>query len=227
MPRDHKNLELMQGYYRFLYLGKFLDELIKHNDLSKYTTDVVVPTWQDTTFTLKGQTIGSLLRDIYNNSDKKNLFGYMVEINALRGIFSSMKELLLRDEEFDYFVHDILKDQAFPFETIVSFLRNVLTHTYSSTIILDEHNISKHKAYLLEKGTPMIVLKFNYAKYIWGWTGNKDYGLYIKINFKSLKQGQSLFDVVSLHNMYLLCELCYNLSLLYQGSTSMNGSNKK
>lgn len=44
MPRDHKNLELMQGYYRFLYLGKFLDELIKHNDLSKYTTDVVVPT---------------------------------------------------------------------------------------------------------------------------------------------------------------------------------------
>jgi hypothetical protein len=38
----------------------------------------------------------------------------------------------------------------------------------------------------------------------------------IYVDFKKLKDGQSLFDVISLHQLYMLSELCYNISEVFR-----------
>jgi len=61
--------------------------VIKDNDLSKYAVDLPLDTGNGTSFTLKGSTVAKSLADIYKHADKKNFFGYLAEISALKGIF--------------------------------------------------------------------------------------------------------------------------------------------
>ncbi|NOZ44964.1 MAG: hypothetical protein GXP45_07660 [bacterium] len=84
MATINKHIALLQGYYKYLYLGDFLNQLIKHNDLSKYARDLSISTGVDTHFTLKGSTIQKQLEDIYKHADKKNFFGYITEISAFK-----------------------------------------------------------------------------------------------------------------------------------------------
>jgi hypothetical protein len=53
-----------------------------------------------------------------------------------------------------------------------------------------------------------------YSKYIAQRKGSKDYWIQLSIDFKRLKPGLQLEKLISWHNLYLLSELCYNLSLL-------------
>lgn len=68
------NLQVLQGYYKFLYIGKFLEKVIQHNDLSTYAQDIQIETGESSHFMLKGKTIQTLLYDIYTHKGKKNLF---------------------------------------------------------------------------------------------------------------------------------------------------------
>jgi hypothetical protein len=42
-------------------------------------------------------------------------------------------------------------------------------------------------------------------------TGSKDYWIHLELNFTKFQEGQSLFDIISLHQLYMLAELCSNL----------------
>lgn len=213
-----KSIQLLQGYYHFLSLGKFLENTIHHQDLSRYAKNISVKTGKDTSFTLKWDTIKTLLKQIHNNPDKKNLFWYMVEINAWRGIFWTMRELLLDRDDFQRFVQDTLEDQYFAFEQVIIFVRNILTHSIDSDITLEKESIIGQKMYLTDRKISGVHLDFIYAEYISARSGSKQYGVSIELDFNKLQEGKPLLDFISTHQLYMMVELCHNLCTLYKQS---------
>ncbi len=213
-----KSIQLLQWYYHFLSLGKFLENVIHHHDLSVYAQNMQVKTGKDTSFSLKWDSIKTLLQQIHSNPNKKNLFGYMVEINAWRGIFGTMRELLLDRDDFQRFVQHTLQDQYFAFEQVIIFVRNILTHSIDSNITLEKESIIGQKMYLAERKIHRVHLDFVYAEYITARSGSKQYGVHIELDFKILKEGKSLLDFIDTHQLYVMVELCHNLCTLYKQS---------
>ena len=61
----------------------------------------------------------------------------MVEINARRGVFSVMRELLQDKDNFQKFVQQTLQDQYFAFEQSIIFIRNILSHSIDSNVTIE------------------------------------------------------------------------------------------
>lgn len=214
--KSKQQIVLLQGYYKYLYLWNFLNHVIKQNDLSKYALDLSLDTGDDTSFTLNGATIKKQLADIYKHADKKNFFWYITEISAFKGIFGVMRELLENNEEFYEFIKKKLGKQFFPFDQITRFCRNVLVHAMDANISLVRENFYAQKSYLKEQEKHKIVFTFKYANYLKVRKWSKDYGVYIKVDFNKLRAGKAFFSVVSLHELYMLAELCYNLGEIFK-----------
>lgn len=211
------NIQLLQWFYRFLYLWKFLENVIKYNDMSKYALDFAIPTSDKKNFLLKWAVIKKLLSEIYSNPSKKNIFGYMVEINSFRGIFSVTREMIETQKSFEIFLKKKLKDKYFAFEQVIRFMRNVLNHIETADINLKVDDFVKQKDYILKwKKLSKIIFDLKYGDYFVEWKWSKDYGLNIEIDFGKLKEGQKIFDIVSLHQMYLLAEFCFNISEVFR-----------
>ena len=56
-------LKLLQGYYHFLSLGKFMEQVIITNDLSELAMNLPISTGQKTSFMLKEWLIKNLKRN--------------------------------------------------------------------------------------------------------------------------------------------------------------------
>ena len=125
-----------------------------------------------------------------------------------------MREMIEHHASSRKILQEILKDQYIPFEQIIRFLRNVLTHTSTSHITIQEEDFKKQKEFLLSKKIKNLNLNFVYSSYITQWKGNKEYSCQIELEISAIQPNVSLFDLISLHQMYLLTELCYNVSLL-------------
>ncbi|PID34531.1 MAG: hypothetical protein CR971_02770 [candidate division SR1 bacterium] len=211
-----ENILLLQGYYKQLQLGKFMEEIIKHNDLSFLVQDFQVKTGEHSHFTISSSAIKKTLQDIYNNKDKTNLFGYLTEINTFRGILGSMRELINQGGNFHDFLKTTLGKQYFAFEQVIFFTRNILSHNSTSGIKIDANAIKAQKQFLSKNKIKTIHFIFVYSKYIKQRKGSNNYGVEIKLHFPTIKAGKSLFEVVSVHQLYKLCELCYNLSEIFR-----------
>lgn len=221
-----QNIELLQWFYRFLYLWKFLEKQIKIKDMSVDAQDCRIHTWDKKNFVLKWTVVKKILSDIYSHPEKKNIFGYMVEINSFRGIFSVMREIIDTQKSFQIFLNKKLKDKSFAFEQVIRFLRNVLNHIETADVTLKIEDFVKQKDFLLkEKKISKIKFDIKYADYFVEWKWGKDYGLDIEIDFGKLKEWQKVFDIVSLHQVYLLAEFCFNLSEVFR--SVMNVGEKK
>ena len=216
-------LKLLQGYYHFLSLWKFMEQVIITNDLSELAMSIAIPTWEKSSFTLKEWLIKNLLSSIHAHPKQRNIYGYLTEVSSFKGIFSIMRELIENDESFRNFLKEILKDQYFPFEQTIRFVRNVLNHWTTSNLLIKQEDYEVQKDFILSpkvqrvnnlKGSALIKLNFVYSKYIAQRKGSKDYWIQLSIDFKRLKPGLQLEKLISWHNLYLLSELCYNLSLL-------------
>ena len=216
-------LKLLQWYYHFLSLWKFMEQVIITNDLSELAMSIAIPTGEKSSFTLKEWLIKNLLSSIHAHPKQRNVYGYLTEISSFKGIFSIMRELIENDEKFRNFLKDILKEQYFPFEQTIRFVRNVLNHGTTSNLLIKLEDYEVQKDFILSpkvqrvnnlKGSALIKLNFVYSKYIQQRKGSPDYGIQFSIDFKQLKPGLQLEKLISWHNLYLLAELCYNLSLL-------------
>ena len=216
-------LKLLQGYYHFLSLWKFMEQVIITNDLSELAMSIAIPTWEKSSFTLKEWLVKNLLSSIHAHPKQRNIYGYLTEVSSFKGIFSIMRELIENDESFRNFLKEILKDQYFPFEQTIRFVRNVLNHWTTSNLLIKQEDYEVQKDFILSpkvqrvnnlKGSVLIKLNFVYSKYIAQRKGSKDYWIQLSIDFKRLKPGLQLEKLISWHNLYLLSELCYNLSLL-------------
>lgn len=217
-PNIKQNIELLQWFYRFLHIWKFLEKYIRSHDISPQAEDFPVHTWDKKKFVMKWSIVKKILSEIYLHPDKKNIFWYMVEINAFKGIFSITREMLETQADFQLFLRHRLKEQYDTFEQIIRFLRNALNHIETADVKITLDNFIKQKDYLSkEKHISKIVLDIKYADYFIERTGSKEYGLDITIDFRSLKAGQKIFDIIPLHQTYLLAEFCFNLSEIYRG----------
>lgn len=228
-------IELLQGYYKFLSLGKFFEEEAKNALLSPSKT-LPIPTGEHTKFSINTDLTSSLLSEIHKHPDKKNVFGYLTEISAFRGIFSVTREMIENIPSFRAALQNIFGDQYFPFEQTIRFLRNVLSHSSTPSLLIQLEDFQKQKDFLLSakdsKGKEKAVfekidLHFLYRAHLSEREGSSDYACDIQIDFSSLKPQTSLRKVVSLHQMYLLSELCYNISKVIVSRIKRTETQKK
>lgn len=116
---------------------------------------------------------------------------------------------------FRTFLQAIFGEEYFPFEQVIRFLRNVLSHSSTPSLLIQQEDFEKQKFFLTSKKDfkgLKIRLHFVYKQHLPEREGSPEYVCEIEINFAALKTGISLWEVVSLHQMYLLSELCYNIS---------------
>ena len=206
-----------------MYIGKFLEKFIKFHDISADAIDFPIRTWTKKNFVMKGTVVKKILLDIYAHPDQKNIFWYMVEMNSFRGIFSVMREIIETQPDFQLFLSKKLKDKYLAFEHIIRFFRNVLNHIETADVKIKLDDFIKQKDYLA-KGKQLSKISFamHYADYFVEWTWSKEYGLDIEIDFYALKEGQKIFDIVPLHQVYLLAELCFNLSEVFRSTMKIS-----
>ena len=218
-----KMLRLIQGYYHFLMLGKFMEQLMLTNDLSDLAMDYPLRTGKATSFMLKEGMLKRLFTSFYGHQEQRNVYGYLTEISAFRGIFSVMREMIENDANFREYLKDLLKDQYFPFEQLIRFLRNVLNHTTTSSLKLKLEDYEVQRDFILSpkvqrvqklNGSARITLDFHYSKYVAQRKGSPEYWIQLSIDFKKLKPDLQLEKLVSRHQLYLLSELCFNIAQL-------------
>ena len=216
-------LRLIQGYYHFLMLGKFMEQLMLTNDLSDLAMDYPLRTGKNTSFMLKERMLKRLFTSFYGHQEQRNVYGYLTEISAFRGIFSVMREMIENDANFREYLKDLLKDQYFPFEQLIRFLRNVLNHTTTSSLKLKLEDYEVQRDFILSpkvqrvqklNGSAMITLDFHYSEYVAQRKGGLEYWIQLSIDFKKLKPDLQLEKLVSRHQLYLLSELCFNIAQL-------------
>ena len=216
-------LRLIQGYYHFLMLGKFMEQLMLTNDLSDLAMDYPLRTGKTTSFMLKERMLKRLFTSFYGHQEQRNVYGYLTEISAFRGIFSVMREMIENDAKFREYLKDLLKDQYFPFEQLIRFLRNVLNHTTTSSLKLKLEDYEVQRDFILSpkvqrvqklNGSARITLDFHYSKYVAQRKGSPEYWIQLSIDFKKLKPDLQLEKLVSWHQLYLLSELCFNIAQL-------------
>ena len=216
-------LRLIQGYYHFLMLGKFMEQLMLTNDLSDLAMDYPLRTGKSTSFMLKERMLKRLFTSFYGHQEQRNVYGYLTEISAFRGIFSVMREMIENDANFREYLKDLLKDQYFPFEQLIRFLRNVLNHTTTSSLKLKLEDYEVQRDFILSpkvqrvqklNGSARITLDFHYSKYVAQRKGSLEYWIQLSIDFKKLKPDLQLEKLVSWHQLYLLSELCFNIAQL-------------
>ena len=216
-------LRLIQGYYHFLMLGKFMEQLMLTNDLSDLAMDYPLRTGKTTSFMLKERMLKRLFTSLYGHQEQRNVYGYLTEISAFRGIFSVMREMIENDANFREYLKDLLKDQYFPFEQLIRFLRNVLNHTTTSSLKLKLEDYEVQRDFILSpkvqrvqklNGSARITLDFHYSKYVAQRKGSPEYWIQLSIDFKKLKPDLQLEKLVSRHQLYLLSELCFNIAQL-------------
>lgn len=216
-------LRLIQGYYHFLMLGKFMEQLMLTNDLSDLAMDYPLRTGKTTSFMLKERMLKRLFTSFYGHQEQRNVYGYLTEISAFRGIFSVMREMIENDANFREYLKDLLKDQYFPFEQLIRFLRNVLNHTTTSSLKLKLEDYEVQRDFILSpkvqrvqklNGSARITLDFHYSEYVAQRKGSPEYWIQLSIDFKKLKPDLQLEKLVSWHQLYLLSELCFNIAQL-------------
>ncbi len=206
-------ISLITQNYEFLNVGLFLNEYIKRNNLSIEAKNINIKLDGRQRYLLRGSVIKDSLEDIYINSNKSNIFGYYIEWNAFRGIFMAVVEGVKCNKEFKEFLKSKLgEDKYEDFNAIIKFCRNILSHNIDNEIRLKEDDIKDIK----EK--KKIDFKFNYSKDFDKETlpqnfpkDYEDYGFEIKIDFQNMKIGDKFIDKISVYNLFMLAELCYNL----------------
>jgi len=70
----NNNIQLLQSYYRFLSLGKYLEFLIQSKNFSKDVLDVAIVTGEKSHFGIRSSLVKTLLKQIYENPEQKNIF---------------------------------------------------------------------------------------------------------------------------------------------------------
>ncbi|MDR0649945.1 MAG: hypothetical protein LBG59_00620 [Candidatus Peribacteria bacterium] len=204
-------IELLQGYYKFLSLGKFFENQAQTTPLF-LSHHLPIATGDHTKFSINAELTSSLLTEIHKHPHSKNVFGYLVEISAFRGIFSVMREMIENLPRFRNALKAIFADQYLPFEQTIRFLRNVLSHSSTPSLLIQQEDFQKQKEFLASQKVKEIRLHFLYHTHLPEWEGSPEYVCEAIINFSSLHAGTSLRKVVTLHQMYMLSELCYNIT---------------
>ncbi len=216
MVQLRDNIILLQSYYKFLLLWKYIEQSVQKGTFNKPMEKVKIKTWATSTFDINTAYVEKILHDIAAHPDQKNIFGYLVEMSAIKWIVSVTRELIENNVAFAKFLQKRLGKSFTDFDQIIRLIRNILAHSLTSNLIIKTDDFVKQKDYLAHEKTTSLHFLMNYSKQFKERKGSPAYQIDISVDFKKIKEGQSLFDHITMHQCYLLCEFCYNVSEIFR-----------
>ncbi len=215
---DDALLLVEQNFY-FLHMGEFLGKLSKTEDLLDRSLFVVKKYEEGKAYYFNAEIIQELLINArQTTSETISLFEYFVEFNAFRGICMAMVESLRFESPFKNFMQELFKDQYENFFDILSFVRNVLSHNIHSEICLSEKDYDGTlKRIRRMNRNPNILFSFQYSLNLPELGAPNDaYVFTCKIDFEALCEGMPFLEILSMWDLLMLSELCFNLVMTYR-----------
>ena len=212
-------LLLVEQNFYFLNMGEFLGMLSKTEDLTNRSMFVVKKFDDENAYYFNADITYGLLKNARKyEKDELSLFEYFVEFNAFRGICMAMVEALRLDGDFKSYIEDKFTNQYEDFYDILSFVRNVLSHNTHAEIRLNEKDFAGTlKRIRRMRRDENISLNFQYSQSMPEISPpNSKYGVNISIDYLSLKIGDEFLQIVSLWDLFMLSELCFNLVLSFR-----------
>lgn len=215
---DDALLLIEQNFY-FLHMGEFFGKLSKTEDFTDRSLFVVKKYEGNKAYYFNAQIIHELLINAQKSSKEEiSLFEYFVEFNAFRGICMAMVESLRFESVFKSFMQDLFREQYENFFDIVSFVRNVLSHNIHSEIRLSQKDFDGTLKRIRRMGRKAD-LSFNFAYALnlpqLG-APNEAYSFTCQIDFESLQEGMPFLEILSMWDLMMLSELCFNLVMTYR-----------
>jgi len=215
---DDALLLVEQNFY-FLHMGEFFGKLSKTEDFTDRSLFVVKKYDHDKAYYFNAQIIHELLINARHSSKEEiSLFEYFVEFNAFRGICMAMVESLRFESPFKTYMQELFKEQYENFFDIVSFVRNVLSHNVHSEIRLGQKDFDGTQKRIRRMGRDSNVF-FNFAYALSlpeiG-APNEAYSFTCKIDFDALEEGMPFLEILSMWDLMMLSELCFNLVMTYR-----------
>ncbi len=217
---DDALLLIEQNFY-FLHMGEFFGKLSKTEDFTNRSLFVVKKYEEDRVYYFNAQIIHELLVNAQKSSKEEiSLFEYFVEFNAFRGICMAMVESLRFESPFKIFMQELFHEQYENFFDIVSFVRNVLSHNVHSEIRLAQKDFDGTLKRIRRMGRDTkVFFNFQYALTLPQLGAPNDaYSFTCKIDFESLEEGMPFLEILSMWDLMMLSELCFNLVMTYRMS---------
>ena len=215
---DDALLLIEQNFY-FLHMGEFFGKLSKTEDFTDRSLFVVKKYEKDQAYYFNAQIIHELLLNAQKSQKEEiSLFEYFVEFNAFRGICMAMVESLRFESPFKTFMQELFNEQYENFFDIVSFVRNVLSHNVHSEIRLGQKDFDGTLKRIRRMGRePKLFFNFQYALNLPELGAPNDaYSITCKIDFSALEEGMPFLEILSMWDLMMLSELCFNLVMTYR-----------
>lgn len=215
---DDALLLVEQNFY-FLHMGEFLGRLSKTEDLSDQSLFVVKKYENDQAYYFNAEIIQELLLNARQTKKEEiSLFEYFVEFNAFRGICMATVESLRFESPFKIFMQKLFGEQYENFFDIVSFVRNVLSHNIHSEIRLSEKDYDGTLKRIRRMGRKAdMTFAFQYSLNLPELGAPNDaYTFTCKIDFEKLEEGMPFLEILSMWDLLMLSELCFNLVMTYR-----------
>ncbi|MDD3325151.1 MAG: hypothetical protein PHN38_08560 [Sulfurospirillaceae bacterium] len=212
-------LLLIEQNFYFLHMGEFFGALSKTVELDATAFPIVRKYDVGQEYRFNPMVIQELLNNARSmKNDDITLFDYFVEFNAFRGICMAMVESLRLESDFCNFMKERLGGRYEDFFDIVSFVRNVLSHNIHAEIRLSEKDFDGTlKRIRRLKRDENVFFSFNYALDLPEILApNPQYGFTCNIDFSSLNEGMEFLSILSMWDLMMLCELCFNLVMSYK-----------
>lgn len=211
-----ENIILIQSYYKFLLVWKYLEYTLKQKDFSEDIKKVKIKTWTNSNFDINTKHVKNILHEIHEKPDQKNVFGYLLEMSAIKWVLSTTRETLENNESFLEFVLERLHKEFFDFDQILRLTRNILSHSTTANANIKNEDFEKQKSFLEFKKKTKLNFEMKYSTYFTERKWNPDYQIKIELDIEKLKEWKSIFEYISMHQLYLLCEFCFNLSEIFR-----------
>ena len=212
-------LLLVEQNFYFLHMGEFFGKLSKTEDFTDRSLFVVKKYENERAYYFNAEIIQELL--VNARATKKediSLFEYFVEFNAFRGICMATVESLRFESPFKDYMQNLFGEQYENFFDIVSFVRNVLSHNIHSEIRLSAKDFDgtlKRIRRMHRKSD--ISFAFQYALNLPEIGAPNDaYTFTCKIDFEALEEDMPFLEILSMWDLMMLSELCFNLVMTYR-----------
>ena len=220
---DDALLLVEQNFY-FLHAGEFYDALNRREDLSRLVPSRIVREFDDgVAYTFGGELTRTVVRHDHEYGDETGgLFAYFVEFNAFRGIAMGMLEALAHPSAFGDFVRGRLGEARYEnFVDIVAFVRNVLSHNTHAEIRLNTKDYEGRRKRIARMGRDLRVeFDFNYHADLPEIAApSAEYGARLVVDFGSLSESVAFLEILSMGELMMLSELCFNLVVAYRRQT--------
>jgi len=222
---DDALLLVEQNFY-FLHAGEFFAAWSRREDLGALVPSELVKVFDGgVPYRFDGGLIRTVLEHEYQaKADQGSLLEYFVEFNAFRGVAMGMLEALSHPGEFRDFVRGRLGEERYEnFVDIVAFVRNVLSHNTHAEILLNAKDYEGRRKRIERMGRPTeVVFRFRYREDLPEIAAPAEaYGVDLRVDFGTLTPAMPFLEILSMSDLMLLTELCFNWVMAYRQAESL------